>query len=204
MIRATFASMSVCVFSIMIAGCGTYHGDAGPQGLQGERGADGPQGPPGFTSSPSTQSGERIKAVYLVADDGAKTPIGWLDADTGQRCSFEVAGDGFTRCLPVVLRSGLVRVFYASADCSGEAVAVGVLVGFAPCAPVGPYVKDTEHVACAAGVEVYSVGSKFVGNEPAHYSDGANCVANAGDKFDFFDVSRVEPVTFVGSSAKIQ
>jgi hypothetical protein len=200
------ASVVVAVLTIL-PGCGVLgssQGTPGPQGIQGERGADGAQGPPGFPVSPSTQSGERVKAVYLTSDDGAKAPIGWLDANTSLRCEFVMAGDGFIRCLPVVPRSALVRVFYTSDDCTGVAVAVGVEIGASMCSPMGPYVEDMQHVACGAGLEVYSVGSKFTGEEPSYFSDGVGCLVNIGTKYDFSNVSRIEPTTFVGSSTKMQ
>ena len=195
----------IAAASVILSGCGMFPGEPGKDGAPGVTGPRGEAGPPGPQAACSTHSGERIKARFIVTDDGAQTPVGWLDADTGIPCSFVTADDGFPRCLPIVPKSDLIRVFYSDSSCSFDAVAVGVEEqDVLPCAPLGVYVEDVRHETCSEATVVYAVGPAFAGPNPPFYSDGKACIANLGKKYDFFKVSSVAPTEFVGAKETIK
>lgn len=194
----------IVVSSVVLSGCGMLAAEPGKEGPPGKDGAKGEAGPPGLQALGSTRDGERLKARYFVSDDGAQTPIGWLDAEIDQPCAFVTAADGHYRCLPVVPHSEVIRVFYSDNTCAFDAVAVGVEHGGQPCAELGSYVDDTRHGECGDVTVVYSVGPTFTGPHPGFYSDGVGCVPVDGKTFDFFKLTSVEPSAFVGASVKIK
>jgi hypothetical protein len=49
---------------------------------------------------PGNISGDRIVAQYIEAQDGARAFVGWWDSERDERCTWTVAADGVTRCLP--------------------------------------------------------------------------------------------------------
>lgn len=61
-------------------------------------------GSPSFVPVPSAlaaESGSRLKAKWLVAEDGARYfTFNWYDRERGHDCSFLLAADGVQRCLP--------------------------------------------------------------------------------------------------------
>jgi hypothetical protein len=72
---------------------------------------------------PLGASGRRLKAHHLVFEDGtlfSRSYYGaFLDADTGQDCSFRTAADDVLRCLPSgQLFSFEAPVYFADAGCS--------------------------------------------------------------------------------------
>jgi hypothetical protein len=116
----------LAVLGVALLGCGSQgeRGERGPAGEQGEAGpvgADGKQGPIG-PAGPAGKDGlaldgSRLKARMLVGADGSKSPTGaWLDTMTGGDCTFGVATDGKTRCLPPVVPGFQIR--WADAACT--------------------------------------------------------------------------------------
>ncbi len=62
------------------------------------------------------ESGTRIKARIARTDDGAKQWSGWHDVDLNTDCTFGVAPDGKTRCLPPFITTGAQQ--YEDATCT--------------------------------------------------------------------------------------
>ena len=106
----------------LLVGARGADGAPGPAGARGEPGAPGAAGTPGRDA---TVSGARIKARWLVGDDGARAFVGWLDSKTGERCDWRwtAEADG-ARCVPVDDYSGVFGLYYLDAACA-SAVAVG-------------------------------------------------------------------------------
>lgn len=46
-------------------------------------------------------SGTRLKVRFLQGDDGSKQFLGWRDSLRNESCTFTVAEDGASRCLPI-------------------------------------------------------------------------------------------------------
>jgi hypothetical protein len=81
------------------------------------------------------RSGTRIKMKVLTSPDGAKVFQGNYDSQRGEDCSFQVAADGVTRCLPTAI-AGIASPasFFDDASCT-----VPVALSFG-CSSVPSYV----------------------------------------------------------------
>lgn len=60
-------------------------GEQGPQGVAGPAGKD---GAPGKDATSPTQSGTRLKARYLLGDDGSREFRGWYDSTLEKPCAW--------------------------------------------------------------------------------------------------------------------
>lgn len=113
-------------------------GSAGPAGEPGPAGPPGAQGPAGADGAPgadASQDGSRLKAVWLVGEDGSRQFSGWRDAQLVLPCEFLRASDDEVRCLPHTPfdnQEGLIS--YSDPACS-------VAVAWRP----WPFCGDTEY-----------------------------------------------------------
>ncbi len=190
--RNTCAHILTLAIAAAVAGCGMTGGAEGPQG---ETGPEGPQGPPGEDGAPGlAASGERLKARYIVGDDGSRQRTGdWLDTITEVPCSFREATDGETRCVPADLTASTAR--YLDADCTQWAL---LLPADSP--PPPEYVSTfpaPKNVSKAIHVQV---GSPLPVPAAAYsiLPDDGTCVAVQGDlsMYDFYSVEQVLPPSF--------
>lgn len=108
-------------------------GAAGPAGAKGDPGAQGPAGAPGKDASPGTVGGSRLKTQYLAGPDGSRVFLGMLDTVTTTPCTYGVATDGKTRCLPPKATSTVV--YFGDASCAVPFVVIVDASGQAPPAP---------------------------------------------------------------------
>lgn len=93
------------------------------------------------TAGPGSTSGSRLKARWLVADDGARHFQGWHDSERDADCAFQTAEDGKLRCLP--LSAAMNTSWYGDASCTK---------------PIAYTSKGCEAPATAALVERYCAG----------------------------------------------
>lgn len=64
----------------------------------------------------AAESGSRLKAKWLVAEDGSRHfTFQWFDSERGHDCGFRVAADGIERCLPAAAPAS---VYYRNASCT--------------------------------------------------------------------------------------
>lgn len=82
-------------------------GPEGPPGQPGPTGPQGPEGPPGEAADSVNRSGSRLRARYLITEDGARQLTGFYDVELEERCSFSrgaeeyAPGEGAAmRCYP--------------------------------------------------------------------------------------------------------
>jgi hypothetical protein len=138
--KSLYVLAAMAASLIALCACQGAHG---LDGLPGKDGAPGKAGLPGKDGMPgATQDGSRLKARYLVASDGARSPTGtWNDTKLGADCTFQVAIDGQTRCLPGSLQSGYWGIQYSDAACL-KAVAVWVVSANAACPNETPLPLD--------------------------------------------------------------
>jgi hypothetical protein len=87
-----------------IGGASLGGNDAGGEANQGGRASQGL----GY------ENGARLRARNWHAEDGASQFIGWRDTQQNIDCSFFLAEDGHTRCLP----STFASLFYADPSCT--------------------------------------------------------------------------------------
>ncbi|APR86455.1 Hypothetical protein A7982_11804 [Minicystis rosea] len=96
--------------------------------------------------------GSRLKPKYRVGDDGAKEYLAglWFDSQRNEDCSFALAADGKTRCLP----QGTEFRYFADASCETPMV----LLQNACSAP--KYAVSNTDAACGldpSAIHVYAV-----------------------------------------------
>lgn len=70
---------------------------------------------PDAAADPNT-SGDRLRARYLVATDGARQFMGWRDTERDEDCAFTKTADSETRCIPssTLYASG----YFSDSDCT--------------------------------------------------------------------------------------
>lgn len=96
-----------------------------PDGAGGDGGGGGGDdggGPdPDPDPAPPYKSGSRIKMHMLTTPDGAKIFQGNFDAMRNEPCSFRIAADGVTRCLPTAAVYG---AYHADSACTVPALTI--------------------------------------------------------------------------------
>jgi hypothetical protein len=119
-------------------------------------------------------SGSRLKARYLVGDDGSRQwNYGWFDTQLGVNCSFVLAVDSTTRCLP---SSGAgVGTYYGDSGCTQR------LAAAAPTACAAPkYATSIDTTAPACNFQykttVYSLDQAFAG-ATVYIKSGVSCLS---------------------------
>jgi len=63
------------------------------------------------------ESGDRLKARYMVGEDGSRSFVGWYDSELEVNCFFYLTPDGQQRCVP----SGdlaYASAYFSDSDCS--------------------------------------------------------------------------------------
>ncbi len=183
-------------------------GAVGAAGKDGAPGAPGPAGKDGAAGKDTTVSGTRIRARYLVSEDGARMQIGWQDTKLGEPCAWGVAGDGKTRCLPGTSSgSETPAVFaFASADCTGAPVAIGLFAEYG-CPGVGKYINRTTRNECPRRTFAYEISEQYNGPEPmsAWPGSGPSC-----DNFSqwaslsFYYVIEAAPASLAGAAEYVE
>jgi hypothetical protein len=106
-------ALMVCLFA---TGCDAFAGAQGPAGKAGAAGAQGPKGEPGGETN--SKSGERIRRLFRVTEDGGRHFETWHDEEIGGSCSFLVAADGDERCLPYDARAVPILLLYTDDTCT--------------------------------------------------------------------------------------
>jgi len=133
-----------------------------PTGVDG--GADGP---------PLYQSGTRLKVRAFVGADGSRQFAGMRDATRDVDCTFAVAADGRTRCLPLATGAS-VGAYYADAACSLPLAATR-----AGCASLAPYALSVDVTVCPQRYRIRQVASQFSG-DAVYTKSGGSCAAVSG------------------------
>jgi hypothetical protein len=109
----------------------------------------------------TTQSGSRLKAKYYVGSDGSKQFLGWHDSMLNVDCSFLLASDATTRCIPAAPPGVGIATqnFFADAACTQP---LGVTDG--ACAPTPAFITmTTTDLACSTTTKKYAAGPRFTG-----------------------------------------
>jgi hypothetical protein len=181
----------------------TGAGAATPNGSSGTSGRDSGLidaiANPVPTAKADPTSGSRLKAEYMIGDDGSKeyVPGVWFDTMRNEVCSFALAGDSQQRCLP---QGGGASAF-ADASCTMPIIAVAT----GCTAPGYAVVVDSGTCGQAAGAtHVHAVGA--AANPTTLYlQSGGQCfqagTATAG--YNYYAVgAEVPAAAFVSASTK--
>ncbi len=115
-----------------------------------------------------------VKTWGIAASDGSKTVWGWQDTKLAdQRCYFQPAEDGKTRCLPTSYGfSG-----YSDSMCSMPTVAVEASCDPNP-KPAGFMLQPPDYECVAAPWRAFKVGEPYTGGQYRGTAD--SCLPSAG------------------------
>ena len=125
---------------------------------------------PVASASADVANGSRLKARFHRGEDGSKEylPGQWFDSQRNENCTFAIAGDGATRCLP----AGVEFRYYADAAC-----ATPMVILESACA-MPAYATKVVGAACGldpSGVHVYALGAAL--NPMMMYAkSGTQCI----------------------------
>lgn len=190
----------VLVLAALLAGCSS----SDPTST-----TDAPTGPGDGRPGMDFTSGSRLKARYLVAEDGSRTLLGWHDSMLDVNCSFQLAEDGARRCLPEDLRPSSIRAF-SDASCTNEVFYVSSTCDPTPPAYVGMYIHSTvffEACANTIGIAVYKLGPESVlSSSYGQVVGGTDCDgphAGTSTESRFFTGTHVPPETFVKMTEEV-
>jgi hypothetical protein len=150
-------------------------------------------------ASADPTDGSRLKAQYLLADDGSKAyvPDVWFDSQRNETCAFTVAADGKQRCLP----AGGAVTMYSDSMCTTPVLAL----------PSGcttpPYAVGTDLSTCTQAPDanhVYTVGAAVSPAPAALYmTTGTACfsVGSPTGSYGYFAIGAEVPASsFVAAS----
>ncbi len=121
----------------------------------------------------ANESGSRIKAKWLVGDDGSRQHQGWYDSQREEDCSWSAGTDGSRRCLP---GGAGVSGHFTDSACTARIFAVTTAnctnlglnyIAQSDCSAVFPYsyeIHTLSSVPLTPGTAVYSMsGENCVG-----------------------------------------
>jgi hypothetical protein len=190
-----------------MADVGTLGGDAAGNEAGQDTGSllDAIVNPVKDAKADDTTSGTRLKAKYIVGEDGSRVPNGLYDSQRQEDCFFTAASDGSTRCMPITSDFATVGTYYSDANCTVE-VAVRQ-----KCATTPKYVVRYVSVAgscgqaAAANYSFYAVGVK--GSATAvRTKSGTTCSApiDQSATYDAFAIgAEIPPTVFVKGTAQV-
>lgn len=131
-------------------------------------GGDGQGGAPSSSSTGTPgggfEAGSRLKVRAIVADDGARQPVGWFDSELGVECSFRPDAVGSTRCLPLAHNA----TYFADSGCNTPLVLLSCSATFAHAA-VSPG-------GCGPGQRIHTLGPSTTPPADVYIRTGGNCV----------------------------
>jgi hypothetical protein len=148
----------------------------------------------GTPNKQGNESGSRLKVRTLVATDGAQEQLGFHDQQRNEDCSFRLASDGTTRCMPF---PAIVSSFYSDPGC------VTKLVGVSPCGMPGQYAQELFYsdMCSSPATRVYHIGAKFTGQV---YQMSGACVPTTASGSLFTLGPEVAPSEFVQATEMLE
>lgn len=142
-------------------------------------------------------SGSRLKARKLTGADGSEQYIGWYDSERGENCSFRVAADGVTRCLPEAREAN----YWLDSSCTMTPVYKAVKGGGAKlCGELPPYISVTD--PCSGATTIYTGNVQLNAQSPI-FVKGDTCsdFGTAGSNGISFQVgAEVAPESFAAAT----
>jgi hypothetical protein len=154
---------------------------------------------PVSSAAADVTSGSRLKARYHTGDDGSREylPGQWFDSQRNEPCTYTVAGDGATRCLP----AGVEFRYYADAAC-----ATPMVILESACA-MPTYGLKTVGATCGiepSNVHVYALGAVITPMMMFANTGSGGCIglgAVSGTDYTYITVGAEIPAsTFVAAT----
>ncbi|MBX3230657.1 MAG: hypothetical protein KIT84_00455 [Labilithrix sp.] len=205
-------------------------GDPGGSGAAGTNGANGADGANVTDPSdagvvdaslPPPKDGTRVKArkstvtTTTTTSDGAETVTsyqlsGWFDTSRNEPCTFTMAADDKTRCLPTTLavRDYSNGSYFNDASCT-QPLAFTSKPSTSSCGPTtvpGPpspkYMLFSKTGSSCGGSGIRLLGTPVVPGANIYLKSGANCFGTSpSGSYDYYTVtSEISPTEFVESS----
>jgi hypothetical protein len=198
---------SVAIY-VVVAACSSHggtivynNGDGGHGGPDGKSLTDALINPMSEASADENQSGSRLKTQRMVGTDGSSQFVGFYDSQLAVACSFVVAADGKTRCVPSGSAVAVVTSGYADSGCTQPRAAIG-----STCTTPKYAIEGVGTAGCpnTPEVQTYSVGSLFSGtvyDSVAGKCDMLNGSETAG--YAFYSLGAMVPASsFVEGSVQ--
>ena len=169
---------------------GSSSAGAGGTAVGGSSGAGGGIMNP-VPEAQAAESGDRLKARWRVASDGAREFVGWYDSERKENCTFILAADGSTRCMP----SGGGAFYFSDDTCTDP-----LFIGAAGCEI--QYGVRSVSGSCAGGTELHTV-APFSGT--AYQGSPDLCVeVTLSDTADYYrSTGVIPPTSFVAASEEV-
>jgi hypothetical protein len=166
--------------------------------------ADGgkPQATPDQNNAMGSTSGSRLKVKSVIAEDGARHFNGWRDTARDVDCSFQRAGDGTLRCLPVSLT--VSPSWYGDAACSKP-----LAYGSKGCEALATATSSEGWCAGsgALATKLYSVVGPYRGSS-IYTKSGDECTASPAKSYESYALftigAEVAPSDFVAAEETIE
>jgi hypothetical protein len=178
-------------------GAGTPNGSSGASGR--DSGLLDAISNPVPTAKADPTDGSRLKAQYMIADDGSKeyVPGAWFDTMRNEVCFFTLGADGKQRCLP---QGGGASAF-ADASCTMPIIAVAT--GCA--APTYAIVVDSGTCGQAAGATHVNAVGAAANPTTLYLQSGGQCfqAGSATAGYNYYAVGAEVPAgSFVAANTK--
>lgn len=141
-----------------------------------------------------TDSGTRLRARRIVAEDGATQFVGWRDTQRDEDCAFREAADGKLRCVPDL--PVVATTTFSDAACSAP-----LLNNAAGCTAEGATVLVRAE-ACGGGFAVWKVGGLFTGQDIYRW-DGDSCEPSVPGEQLWAAASQVDASSFVAAVEQV-
>lgn len=164
----------------------------------------------GVVGADPNQGGSRLKARVYVGADGSRLVSGMRDTQMNVDCTYQVAADGNTRCLPTSLAftrlsttsidaACKTTLYRAAKGCESETFITSLVVSETACGP--------------ARVSVFSHGSKYEAG-PLYIGGGAGGGCSLADaayldglkqQYDLYPLgAEIPATTFVATTVELQ
>jgi hypothetical protein len=142
-------------------------------------------------------SGSRIKARWIVGDDGSKQFAGFYDSLRKEECFFYDMYDGAKHCVPFAAVTKNYAGYYLDSACTSLISAFYV----SACAVPSDYAYSNPGSTCVAGYKIYQNGIKIT-PPVVYYMKGSVCTSSAPDpSYEYHLVGpEVPPSAFVAGS----
>jgi hypothetical protein len=201
-VRMLAGSLAIYIVVAACSGAGGGFIDAGTTGTGGDAASTPHDGaiqrlmdaltdPVAAASADPTQSGTRLKVQSYVGSDGSSLVAGMYDSQLQTQCSFGLASDGTTRCLPSAGYPASVGSYFADSGCSKE-------LAWLPQTGCTPSYARSYSETCGGQVQtIFSVSGAFSGTP--YTGTPSACVSSAiptGDSL-YSIGAELPPSTFV-------
>ncbi|MBK8010677.1 MAG: hypothetical protein IPK13_04965 [Deltaproteobacteria bacterium] len=109
-----------------------------------------------YYPSAENRSGERLKAHFIEASDGARIANGWHDSLLETPCRFAAASDGLVRCVPAGEKVAFAASYFSDPDCTIPVASVALDACVTP-----QWMQTYDTTTCPARISFYEIGARI-------------------------------------------